>query len=180
MNDKLKDFLGFSINLVFILILALVIVTFICQRTVVDGHSMEDSLFHGDSIIVNKLTYKFNEPQRFDVIVFPYRYENKTLLIKRIIGLPGETVYIDPDGNIFIDDVLLEENYGLERIKRPGIASVPITLGEDEYFVLGDNRNNSMDSRYESVGNVKFEDITGKAWIRIYPFSRLGIVSKIK
>ena len=116
---------------------------------------MEPKLSDQDNLIVDKITYQFKDPERYDIIVFPFQYEENTYYIKRIIGLPGETVYIDREGNIYINDELLEDGYGREVIKEPGRAYEPITLGDDEYFVLGDNRNNSSDSRDPSVGNVK-------------------------
>lgn len=174
MNDTLKEILKTVIYFLILLLIALFIVTFIGQRTVVDGRSMENTLNDKDNLIVDKISYRFKEPKRFDVVVFPYQKRN--YFIKRIIGLPGETVNIDEDGNIFINGVLLEENYGKEKIKDPGIASRPIVLGENEYFVLGDNRNDSFDSRYFEVGNVKKENIIGRAWLRIYPFNKIGFV----
>ncbi len=153
------------------------IITFVGQRSRVSGSSMEATLSDGDNLIVDKISYRFDDPERFDIIIFPYQYEEDTYFIKRIIGLPGETVYINDAGEIYIDGVLLEEDYGLETIENPGIASEPITLGDDEYFVLGDNRNNSTDSRMASVGNIKRENIVGKAWVRIYPFDK---ITKIK
>ena len=95
------------------------------------GGSMETTLSENDNLIVDKLTYRFNEPKRFDIVVFPYRYEKDTYYIKRIIGLPGETVFIDEEGNIFIDEELLQEDYGKETILDAGRAYEPITLGED-------------------------------------------------
>lgn len=174
MNNTLKEILKTVIYFLILLLIALFIVTFIGQRTVVDGRSMENTLNDKDNLIVDKISYRFKEPKRFDVIVFPYQKRN--YFIKRIIGLPGETVYIDEDGNIFINDLLLKENYGKEVIREPGIASRPIVLGEDEYFVLGDNRNDSFDSRFYEVGNVKKENIIGRAWLRIYPFKKIGFV----
>ncbi len=174
MNDTLKEVLKTVIYFLILLLVSLFIVTFIGQRTVVDGKSMENTLSDKDNLIVDKISYRFKEPKRFDVIVFPYQKRN--YFIKRIIGLPGETVYIDEEGNIFINDVLLTENFGKERINDPGIASNPIVLGEDEYFVLGDNRNDSFDSRYYEVGNIKKENIIGRAWLRIYPFNKIGFV----
>lgn len=179
-NETLKEVLKTSLYFLSLLLVALFIVTFIGQRTVVDGKSMQNTLMDKDNLIVDKITYRFKDPQRFDVIVFPYYNGKKNYFIKRIIGLPGETVYIDEDGNIFIDDVLLKENYGKEIIKEPGIASKPIVVGEDEYFVLGDNRNDSFDSRYYEVGNVKREKIIGRAWMRVYPFNKIGLVNKKK
>ncbi len=121
---------------------------------------------------------RFRDPERFDIIVFPFKYKEDTFYIKRIIGLPGETVQIDEEGKIYIDGEILEENYGREIIQSNtiGIAGEPILLGEDEYFVLGDNRNNSMDSRTEVVGNIKREEIIGRAWIRIWPLSDAGVL----
>ena len=140
------------------------------------GGSMETTLSENDKLIVDKLTYRFNEPKRFDIVVFPYRYEKDTYYIKRIIGLPGETVFIDEEGNIFIDEELLQEDYGKETILDAGRAYEPITLGEDEYFVMGDNRNNSQDSRDPAVGNISGEDIIGRAWVRIGPLNKFGIL----
>ena len=90
--------------------------------------------------------------------------------------LPGETVQIDENGNIYINGELLEENYGAETIQNPGRAANPITLGDDEYFVMGDNRNNSKDSRSEEVGNVKRSQIIGRAWLRIWPLNKFGLL----
>lgn len=180
MNDTLKEVLKTSVYLLIVLAIALFIVTFIGQRTIVDGPSMENTLFDKENLIVDKVTYRFKDPKRFDVIVFPFKQQKRTYYIKRIIGLPGETVYIDENGNIFINDKLLEEDYGKEVIEYAGRASTPITLGEDEYFVMGDNRNNSSDSRFESVGNIKKKDILGRAWLRVFPISKFGFVKDIK
>ncbi|MBQ5375559.1 MAG: signal peptidase I, partial [Lachnospiraceae bacterium] len=95
---------------------------------------------------------------------------------KRIIGLPGETVRIDTDGKIYVNEALLDENYGYETIEDPGRAIETLVLGEDEYFVLGDNRNNSRDSRDPMVGNISRDRIVGKAFIRIYPFDKFGVL----
>lgn len=181
MNDTLKEILKTSIYFLCVLIFALLIVTFVGQRTIVDGSSMESTLSDKDNLIVDKISYRFSDPKRFDVVVFPPKGGNGSLYIKRIIGLPGETVYIDEDGNIYINDVILEENYGKEQIRSTsrGRAAEKVTLGDDEYFVMGDNRNDSLDSRYQSVGNVKKKDFTGRAWVRIYPFNKIKFVKNI-
>ena len=137
---------------------------------------METTLSDGDNLLVDKITYRFSDPKRFDIIVFPFQYDTDTYYIKRIIGMPGETVQIDYDGNIYINGSLMEESYGREVIQNPGRAAEPITLGEDEYFVMGDNRNNSSDSRDPSVGNIHRKDIIGRAWVRIWPFSKFGVL----
>lgn len=176
MKKVLKEILSTSLYLLIVLCLTYVVIHFVGQRTQVIGGSMETTLSENDNLIVDKLTYRFREPKRFDIIVFPFQYEKDTYYIKRIIGLPGETIFIDDEGNIFIDDNLLTESYGKEIIKDAGRAYEPITLGEDEYFVMGDNRNNSQDSRDPSVGNISRSDIIGRAWIRIWPLNKFGIL----
>ena len=136
---------------------------------------METTLQDGDNLITDKLTYHFVEPKRFDIVVFPFKENKNQLLIKRIIGMPGETVQII-EGKVYINGYELNENYGNAIIESAGLASEPITLGEDEYFVLGDNRNNSQDSRFESVGNIKRSDLIGRAWVRIWPLNEISLL----
>lgn len=173
--DMKKEILSWVFYIAFVLVLTWVIITFVGQRTRVDGRSMMNTLHDGDNLIVEKLSYRFSDPKRFDIIVFPPTGK-KEYYIKRIIGLPGETVQIDENGNIYINGELLEENYGAETIQNPGRAANPITLGDDEYFVMGDNRNNSKDSRSEEVGNVKRSQIIGRAWLRIWPLNKFGLL----
>lgn len=171
----LGELLSWLIYIVIVVILSLGIITFIGQRTKVSGHSMETTLSDGDNLIVDKISYRFRDPERSEIIVFPFQYEEHTYYIKRIIGLPGETVQVI-DGYVYINGEVLDENYGLEVMDDPGIAAEPITLGEDEYFVLGDNRNHSSDSRDPSVGVLHRDDIMGRAWIRIWPFDKFGVI----
>ena len=127
-------------------------------------------------MIVDKLTYHFKDPERFDIIVFPYKYEENTYYIKRIIGMPGETIQII-GGYVYINgQQLTSDIYGTEVMASAGIAAEPITLGADEYFVLGDNRNHSTDSREPNVGVLHREDLLGRAWVRIYPFDKIGVI----
>ena len=176
MKHVLKEILSISIYLLLVFCAAYLIVTYVGQRTQVSGSSMETTLSDGDHLIVDKISYRFEDPERFDIIVFPYQYDTDTYYIKRIIGMPGETVQIDDSGNIYVDGELLEEAYGREVIQNPGRANDPILLGDDEYFVMGDNRNNSSDSRDPSVGNIHRKDIIGRAFIRIWPSSKFGIL----
>jgi len=178
MNKVMKEMISTLLYLLAVLCLTWLVIQFVGQRTEVDGASMEPTLYNGDNLIVDKISYRFHDPERFDIIVFPFKYKEDTYYIKRIIGLPGETVQIDRQGNIYIDGQLLSESYGREVIKpeHVGLAAEPILLGDDEYFVLGDNRNNSSDSRTEIVGNIKREDIIGRAWLRIWPFDRFGFL----
>lgn len=152
------------------------LITFVGQRTSVSGSSMEPTLSNNDQLILDKISYRFSEPQRFDIIVFPFQYAEKTFYVKRIIGLPGETVQIDLQGNIYINGQILNEDYGKETINFAGLAVEPITLGDDEYFVMGDNRNNCSDSRDPSVGNIRRSNIIGKAWVRIWPLNKFGVL----
>ena len=174
-NSVLKEVLGTSIYILVVLLIALFRVKFIGQRTVVIGQSMERTLSNGDNLIVNKIGYRLHDPERFDIVVFPYRNDRTQKFVKRIIGLPGETVQII-DGVIYINGEVLEEYYGKEFMVDGGVAIDPVLLSEDEYFVLGDNRNNSMDSRVAEVGNIKRDELIGKVWIRITPFSEFGKV----
>ena len=164
-----------SLYILIVLLITSAVKAFVMQRTVVDGASMEPTLSSGDNLIVDKLTLKFSRPKRFDVVVFPFRYSKNVYYIKRVIALPGESVRIQ-DGQIYINGNLLNENYGLEPMLDGGRASFEITLGAGEYFVLGDNRNASMDSRSSDVGNVKISEITGRAWLRIRPISKFGVI----
>ena len=133
---------------------------------------MESTLHDGDNLWIDKLSYHFSDPKRFDVIVFPY--EDDVYYIKRIIGLPGESVQIMNDGTILINGKKLIESYGKEIILESGTAAEERVLGEDEYFVLGDNRNDSRDSRWADVGDINREDIIGKAAFRLSPLSKFG------
>ncbi len=170
-----REILDTVLYFLFLFVAVWAIVTFVGQRTVVNGESMYDTLNDGDNLWVDKFSYHFKDPQRFDIVVFPM-YDGEEYFIKRIIGMPGETVRIDHQGNIYINGELLEEDYGYETIE-PGMvgrAFEGVTLGDDEYFVMGDNRNESEDSRFDIVGNVKREDLMGKAVFRLWPIASFG------
>ena len=171
-----KELLSLIVYIGFVILICYLIITFVGCRSKVDGSSMNPTLDDGDNLWVSKISYTLGDPKRFDVIIF--NYDENTTYVKRIIGLPGETVRIDEKGDIYINDKPIIDNYGKEKIyeNNRGRASQPVKLGEDEYFVLGDNRNGSTDSRWASVGNVSREDIVGKAIFRIYPFSGFGRV----
>ena len=173
--NVMRELLGMLVYVGIVLAITFLIITFVGQRTHVSGESMENTLDDGDQLIVDKLTYRFHDPERFDIIVFPFRYKDNTYYIKRIIGLPGETVQI-VDGEIYINGEVLEESYGREVMQDAGLAAEPITLGDDEYFVLGDNRNYSSDSRDPSVALIHRKEIIGRAWLRIWPLDSFGIL----
>ena len=175
MKGIIKELLAWLAMIAVVVAATYLVVTFVGQRTQVSGESMETTLSNGDHLIVDKISYRFRDPERYDIVVFPYRLEENTYYIKRIIGLPGETVQI-VDGYVYINGVQLDEHYGNEIMEKPGIAAEPVTLGEDEYFVLGDNRNNSQDSRAENVGVIHRDELLGRAWIRIWPLDRFGVI----
>lgn len=175
MKSILKELLVWLLVIAVGVVASYLVVTFVGQRTQVSGESMETTLSDGDHLIVDKISYRFNDPQRYDIIVFPYRLEKNIYYIKRIIGLPGETVQI-VNGYVYINGVQLDEHYGNEVMEEAGLAAEPITLGADEYFVLGDNRNNSQDSRAANVGVIHRDEILGRAWVRIWSISDFGVI----
>lgn len=175
MKEIIKELAGWLLYIVLIIAFTWCVVTFVGKRTEVSGSSMETTLSDKDQLIVDKMTYRFRDPKRYDIVVFPYQYQDNTYYIKRIIGLPGETVQI-LSGMVYIDGMRLDEHYGNEIMENPGIAEEPLTLGEDEYFVLGDNRNNSSDSRASDVGLIHRKDLIGRAWIRVWPLSQIGVI----
>ena len=171
-----QNILGTIAYIVGVCVFVFLILHFVGQRTVVNGSSMDTTLANGQNLVMDKLSYRFHDPERYDIIVFPYQHAENTYYIKRIIGMPGETVQIK-DGYVYIDgERLLSDIYGNELIKDPQTAADPITLKENEYFVMGDNRNHSMDSRDPSVGVLTKEDLIGRAWVRIYPFDNIGVI----
>jgi len=176
-----KYWLNFVWEILKIVVISLAIVVpiryFLIQPFYVQGASMEPNFLDGDYLIVNEVNYRFENPQRGDVVIFKYPLDPSQFFIKRIIGLPGETVKIE-DGRIFIlgedkKKVILNESDYLRDVYTAG--GMEIVLKEGEYFVLGDNRGSSSDSR--KWGVLLRSLIIGKAWIRAWPFDRLGVLN---
>ena len=168
LNSKLiKDIFEVLVGSVVAVFLAFVIIFSVGMRTSVIGDSMEPTLYNAQEILISRFAYKLSSPKRGDVIVFlPNGNQNTHLYVKRVIGLPGETVQI-LNGSVYIDGSLLEEDEQYDRMSDSGIAVNEITLANDEYFVLGDNRNSSEDSRSGNIGPVKKNTIIGKAWFHM-------------
>ena len=159
------------VQIAFVIFLAYFITHFTLEKTNMLGDSMESTLENGEAILINKFTYHLKDPKRFDVIIFKETgKEHSYYNIKRIYGLPGERLQIKDD-KIYIDGEIIEEIVNVEPMANYGLANEEIYLEENEYFVLGDNRNNSEDSRFASVGNIRRENIIGKAFIRLSPFN---------
>ncbi len=180
--NYVKEIVHMVLYFVIVICSVLFIHNFIGQQIEVSGSSMESTLHDNDHLILEKVTYQFDQPKRYDIVVFR-PYENTTdtngfddvYYIKRVIGLPGESVQII-DSAIYINGKLLEKNYGKDAIADSGIAIDEIVLDDEEYFLLGDNRNNSKDSRDFSIGAVKRSAIIGRAWIRVWPLKDFGIL----
>lgn len=179
LSDGRKTAIKTFVYIIVVVILALLWNAFLLSPLMIVGPSMNPSLTEGDVVLVNKLSYAFGDVERFDIVVFPYKYDNSRKLVKRVIALPNEKVEIK-DGILYINDEELKEYYGIYKERNDGEQSTiyvnwgPYTLGEDEVFVLGDNRNQSDDSRSSDVGPVNINDIIGKVYFRIWPFSSIG------
>lgn len=164
--------------LLILLLFAGGLVRFAVQRVDYYGDSMSPAYSDGDVLLVDKLCPGFREIKRYDVIAFRYRYREE-YYVKRVVGLPGETVQII-DGILWIDGSPLEDGFGNEPIKQPRRAAKPVVLGEGEYFVLGDNRNDSSDSRDSDIANVSESQILGRVFMRIWHGSQKKTYEKIK
>ena len=175
-GDWKKELKSWLIIIAVAAIIAIVLHKFVLQRTEIISGSMIPTIEINERVIANRLAYLLSDPKRGDVVFFANPDDESETFVKRIIGLPGETVQILEDGSILINGEVLEENYGKEVIRadRLGTAAEPVTLGENEYFVLGDNRNDSMDSRYPNVGPITKDQMIGKAVFRLFPITKIG------
>lgn len=169
-SGDIKEFLQ---SLVIAAVLAFFIITFVAQSFVVDGRSMNPTLHNGERLFVNKFIYRFHSPERGDIIVFSPRGAPEKKYIKRVIGLPGETVYFR-DGRTYINGEPLSEEYINESMRpNPRTYQVP----EDSVFVMGDNRNHSADSRMPGiVGYVDYDSISGKAFWVYWPLTKMRVI----
>ena len=169
-----KEIMSWIIELAIVICMAYVLVSFFGIRTNVVGQAMEQTLEDNDQILVNKFAYIVSKPESGDVIVFlPNGNEKSHYYIRRVVAVPGDTVQIK-DGALYVNDELYKESTDVASMEDAGIASDPVELDKDEYFVLGDNRNNSEDSRFANIGNIKKEYIIGKAWFRFAGFGDFG------
>ena len=173
---KLKAAVIWAAEIAAVLILGIVLAVGYGKITVMQEGSMDPTLNAGDVLLVDRMAYRFSTPKRGDIIVYKTGDDKKASThIKRIIGLPGETIQIK-DGQILIDGETYQENGEFPGIENAGVAETKVALDSGEYFVLGDNRNNSEDSRYADMGNVKKRNIIGKVWFIASPWSRFGFV----
>lgn len=174
-TSQIREFINLMLYVGSIIIIALLLNKFVIQKVEVDGPSMNTTLKTGQHLIVEKVTYYFNDPKREDIVVFtPPGYDDDTLYIKRVIGLPGDKVQVK-DGYLYVNGKKYDDKHWTEEILDPGVAEEEVTVGENEYFVVGDNRNNSTDSR--EFGTVNKSSIMGKAVLRIWPFDKFGTLN---
>lgn len=163
-TEKVKTAIEWGTEIIVVCILAWMLVSFFGQRVSNAGDSMSPVLKNGDVVLINRIVYDARKPKRGEIIAFrPNGNENAHYCIKRVVGLPGETVQIK-DGKVYIDGKVQKKNIYTSDLNFAGIAEKKLTLGETEYFVLGDNSAGSDDSRLADIGNVKREDIGGKVW----------------
>lgn len=161
-------------QIVIVVLFAFVVVYFFGQTRTCIGQSMSTTIEGGDAVLLDGLSYKLGNPKRNDVIAFQLNGNREgASSIKRILGVPGETIQIK-DGMIYIDGEIYLEKKDYPAMTDAGLAEEPITLGTNQYFVLGDNRNNSEDSRYADIGMIKKRYIAGKIWFTCAPFEKLG------
>ena len=171
---KFKSILIWIIEIIAVISLGIVLAVGFGKSTVMQEGSMDPTLAAGDTLLINRAVYKFSSPKRGDVVAFKISNDkNASTHIKRIIGLPGETIQIK-NGQILIDGETYQEKSSLPAIQNPGMAETEITLKSGEYFVLGDNRNNSVDSRFVDMGKIKKKNIIGKLWLVVSPWEKFG------
>lgn len=175
-ENIMKQIRNVLMFLIGIFLISNLTIAYVGERAVVIGSSMETTLYDKDNLLIDKISYRFTSPKRYDIIVFPVSNSGDEIYIKRIIGLPGETIQIK-NGYVYINGDRLESDvYGNNKMESPGIAREKIKLDDDEYFCLGDNRNGSIDSRSSIVGPVKRNKIKGRAMIRFYPLLKFKIL----
>ncbi|MFR5601620.1 MAG: signal peptidase I [Lachnospiraceae bacterium] len=172
-NNLIRRLVGWIVDIVVVIAFAWFTVYSFGTQLKIAGQSMTPLLNPDEVVLMNRLIYDFGSPERFDVVVF--QREDDKANVKRVIGLPGEEIQIK-GGYIYIDGEPLQAEDGLDFVSLAGLAENPIQLGEDEYFLLGDNRDSSEDSRFSNIGNVKKEQILGKVWIRMFPLISLEII----
>ena len=169
----LRKAVGWVVNIVVAIACGWFLVYGFGEQILISGNSMQPQLSARDVVLMNRITYVTGDPGRFDVVVFEREDGKKN--VKRIIGLPGETMQIK-NGLVYINGEALKEDK-MGEVSLAGRAAEPVRLGEKEYFLLGDNRSSSEDSRFPNIGNVKREQILGKVWFRMLPLLKLGFVS---
>ncbi len=171
-SSRMRRAINWGVDIIVVLALAWFFINSFCMQVTIAGQSMSPLLEPDDVVLVNRLTYDLTSPKRNDIVAFE-RDDQKTN-VKRIIGIPGDVVQII-DGWVYLNGEPLKDE-SLREVSPAGLAESPIELGDGEYFLLGDNRDSSEDSRFANIGNVKREQIIGKVWLRILPLFRIKLI----
>ena len=175
-DDRTRGIVKWVFEIIVTLVFAVLVAISAFQTVTLQESAMEPTYSVGQKFFVNRALYKIKSPNRGDVIVFKTSASDDAALhIRRVIGLPGETVQIK-EGQIYINGNVYEENGAYQEIADGGLADSAITLESGEYFVLGDNRNNSEDSRFSDIGNISKKYIVGKIWFTVSPKSKIGFI----
>ncbi len=171
-----KEVMSWVIECAIVIFIAYTLVTFFGCRTTVVGNAMNDTLTNEEQILVNRFIYNVSSPKQGDVIAFlPNGNEKSHYYVRRVVACPGDTIQIK-EGVVYVNGEAYQEKITVATIEDAGVASEEIKLGDDEYFVLGDNRNNSEDSRLANIGNVKKSYIIGKAWFYFKSIGNMGFI----
>lgn len=173
-NDILRNVLEWVLAIAITAAVYFILRLFIYRTAEVTGSSMEPTLTHGDVVLINRTSYFFTKPKENDVVAFPYKEDPTQVFVKRIIAMPGDTV--DLTDRFIINGKDLSDDFSEELISTQGNISFPFVVPEDSYFVLGDNRNGSRDSRYAEVGCIARKEIMGKIFVRLLPFDSFKII----
>lgn len=172
-ESVIQNLVHWIVDIIVVIALACYLIYSFGTRVQVSGSSMNPVLNSGDVVLMNRFVYDLGNPSRYDIAVF--QKENSSYNLKRIIGLPGETVQIK-DNLVYIDGIPLTTDDPLGHATIAGVAEYPIELGDDEYFLLGDNRESSEDSRFSGIGMIKREQLTGKVWFKFQPIEEFGLI----
>lgn len=173
---RVKSIAVFAVEIAALILFAFFLVFSFGRKVEVAGESMKPTILNGDTVLVNRLVYVISSPKKNDVVAFlPSGNLSAKYSVKRVIGVPGDKIQIK-NGYVYINDEAYDDVVlNADSIKDAGLATNEMILGKDEYFLLGDNRNNSEDSRYATIGNVSKNEIFGKTWIDV-SFGRFGLL----
>ena len=174
-EKRLQSVVSWIVDIAVVIAFASYLVYCFGTKIPVVGNSMSPILNSGDVVLMNRFVYDLGKPHRFDITVFRSDDTDDEWNIKRIIGLPGETVQIK-DNHIYINGLPLDTDYELQNVSIAGVAEYPVELSEEEYFVLGDNRESSEDSRFAGIGNIRRDQLLGKVWLRFQPLDQLTLI----